>query len=268
MTGSLSGALQGAMWGAIGAGTAFGIGEALGHAGGIFTKGVSAGKAFIKAAAHGLSRGIISMAQGGTFRSGFASGFTSSFFNPGTTMGGTSSRGFTLRTTISAVVGGTAAVIGGGKFANGAVSGAFVHMFNAEGKTFLDGVKSIGRGLMRFGDYLARISGFRDWQEGSVVLKNYYRDQAIAQTKYAYNIGKFIITNPVARSLAIDSAQHYIEQNPEYVTGRFLTGAVFSFGVGGIRGGGPIIPITATAGDVSYTANEIDSFVRGIVYGY
>ena len=31
------------------------------------------------------------------------------------------------------MVGGTAAEIGGGKFSNGAMSGAFVHMFNAEG---------------------------------------------------------------------------------------------------------------------------------------
>ena len=31
------------------------------------------------------------------------------------------------------VGGGTASKLGGGKFSNGAVSGAFVHMFNAEG---------------------------------------------------------------------------------------------------------------------------------------
>ena len=31
-----------------------------------------------------------------------------------------------------AVVGGTASVLGGGKFANGAMSGAFVHLYNAE----------------------------------------------------------------------------------------------------------------------------------------
>jgi len=36
------------------------------------------------------------------------------------------------RTSIAATVGGTASVIGGGKFANGAVSAAFVHLFNAE----------------------------------------------------------------------------------------------------------------------------------------
>ncbi len=72
------------------------------------------------------------MAQGGTFKSGFASGFSSSFFSPGTSLGGDGAGGFTLRTTISGVVGGTASEIGGGKFANGAISGAFVHMFNAE----------------------------------------------------------------------------------------------------------------------------------------
>ena len=40
---------------------------------------------------------------------------------------------------MSAIVGGTASEIGGGKFSNGAISGAFVHMFNAEkiGKYFV-----------------------------------------------------------------------------------------------------------------------------------
>jgi len=32
--------------------------------------------------------------------------------------------------TLAAIVGGTASKLGGGKFANGAVSGAFVHMYN------------------------------------------------------------------------------------------------------------------------------------------
>ena len=132
MTGTLSGTLKGAAFGAISAGVAFGIGEQFGHAGSIFGKNVKAGQAFIKATAHGLSRGVISMAQGGTFKSGFASGFSSSFFSPGTELGGDGAGGFTLRTTIAGVVGGTASEIGGGKFANGAVSGAFVHMFNDE----------------------------------------------------------------------------------------------------------------------------------------
>ncbi len=47
-------------------------------------------------------------------------------------MGGSGSGGFALRTAISGVIGGTASEISGGKFANGTVSGAFVHMFNGE----------------------------------------------------------------------------------------------------------------------------------------
>jgi len=134
MTGTLQGTLKGALFGAIGAGAAYGIGNALGHGGGsIFAKGFKPVKAFAKALAHGISRGAISMAQGGTFRSGFASGFAASFFSPGTELGGDGAGGFTLRTTIAGLVGGTASEIGGGKFANGAISGAFVHMFNAEG---------------------------------------------------------------------------------------------------------------------------------------
>ncbi|MFT7880574.1 MAG: hypothetical protein ABXS91_09310 [Sulfurimonas sp.] len=52
-------------------------------------------------------------------------------------MGGDGAGGFGLRTTIAAITGGTASALGGGKFANGAISGAFVHMFNAEAKAFL-----------------------------------------------------------------------------------------------------------------------------------
>jgi len=145
MTGTLKGALKGALFGAIGAGFAVGIGDVFGHgASGLFAKGAQIGKELLRATAHGLSRGIISVAQGGTFKSGFASGFASSFFSPGTTGKG----GFLGRTSISAIVGGTASKIGGGKFSNGAVSGAFVHMFNAENiKTYFSTVGAAISGL-------------------------------------------------------------------------------------------------------------------------
>ena len=41
------------------------------------------------------------------------------------------------RTTIMGIVGGTASALGGGKFSNGAMSGAFTHMFNGEGGNIL-----------------------------------------------------------------------------------------------------------------------------------
>ena len=63
-----SGALKGALFGAIGAGVAGFIGHGMGLniEGSIFTKGINVGKLFMKSAMHGLSRGIISIAQGGT----------------------------------------------------------------------------------------------------------------------------------------------------------------------------------------------------------
>jgi len=50
--------------------------------------------------------------------------------------------GIVARTTIAATVGGTASEIGGGTFANGAVSGAFVHLFNAEGRRYLSNLNA------------------------------------------------------------------------------------------------------------------------------
>lgn len=37
------------------------------------------------------------------------------------------------RTAVSAIAGGTASVLSGGKFANGAITGAFAQLYNAEG---------------------------------------------------------------------------------------------------------------------------------------
>ncbi len=128
MTGTLSGTLKGAMWGAIGAG----IAQQIGHGASFFQSARNGMNGVGKHLLHGLSRAAISKAQGGTWRGGFWSGFAASAFSPGTTIGGDGATGFTARTSIAAVVGGTASELGGGKFANGAVSGAFVHMFNAE----------------------------------------------------------------------------------------------------------------------------------------
>lgn len=77
--------------------------------------------------AHGALQGGITEATGGEFRHGFYAGFASSALAPvsalapGGRMGGT---------VASMVVGGTASAVGGGKFANGAVSAAFTYLFN------------------------------------------------------------------------------------------------------------------------------------------
>ncbi len=85
-----------------------------------------------KAIAHGLSQGALSQIAGGDFKSGFIGGSISSL--SGGYMEGDrgKSLGISGRTAIAATAGGVAAELGGSKFANGAMSAAFVHLFNAE----------------------------------------------------------------------------------------------------------------------------------------
>jgi len=111
--------LKGAVFGAIGAGVANVIGSSWGS-------GIAGGAK--RALAHGLSRAVINRAQGGKWSAGFWSGLA------GSALGGLSNFAKSLggKMAISAIVGGTASRLGGGKFANGAVSAAFVHMYNYE----------------------------------------------------------------------------------------------------------------------------------------
>jgi len=165
MGGSMAGGLMGAIssltlasgWGvgyaiAVGVGAGFGtsfaasllnggsVGDAFkaGVIGGI-VGGISAGLLhgigtmkdlnwFGKGLAHGLVQGGASEATGGQFRHGFYAGFTvgASEEKIGGLTGNDAAKGITA----AAVVGGTASAIGGGKFANGAVEGAFSYLFN------------------------------------------------------------------------------------------------------------------------------------------
>ena len=112
---SMAMGMQGAAYGAIGAVTAGYIG------------GIKSG--MIRASLHGITRAAISKAQGNTWHAGFWSGFASSALAP---VAG-SARTFEGKVAMSAIVGGTASELGGGKFANGAVTGAFVMMYNELG---------------------------------------------------------------------------------------------------------------------------------------
>lgn len=87
-----------------------------------------------KIAAHGFIGGVSARAMGGDFKAGFlAAGFTAgvsssslgkSVFTNSSALTGKLQNAFA-----AAIIGGTASVIGGGKFANGAVTGAFSRMF-------------------------------------------------------------------------------------------------------------------------------------------
>ena len=114
---SLRMGVKGAIFGAISAGIANGIGtlgETIASSWGVPIARV--GKALL----HGIARAAISKAQGGKWSAGFWSGFAGSALAPLTEKS----------IAAAAIVGGTASELGGGKFANGAVSAAFVHMYN------------------------------------------------------------------------------------------------------------------------------------------
>ncbi|WXG53364.1 MAG: FG-GAP-like repeat-containing protein [Candidatus Sedimenticola sp. (ex Thyasira tokunagai)] len=127
MSGSVKGALKGAVFGAISGGMAYGIGHGFG-----LPK-----NPFVKAVAHGVSQGAVGAARGGKFKASFLGAFVGHVVGgPIKTMMGKAS--VAARTTATAIIGGVSAVAGGGKFANGAVSAAFVHLFNAEKGGFWD----------------------------------------------------------------------------------------------------------------------------------
>ena len=74
---------------------------------------------------HGLVGGGFARAQGGSFQSGFLSAAVAKFSRPFTRTGNPVGNAVA-----AAVTGGTASVLGGGKFANGATTGAFSYLFN------------------------------------------------------------------------------------------------------------------------------------------
>ena len=225
-----------------------------------------------RAISHGVVSGVRAIIQGGSFLSGFLSSFASTYLQP---IGRALAKGsYYGRAFFSAMVGGTVSVIGGGKFANGAVTSAFQFMFNdwlheenafiKNAKSFLKGVKSLPKGLYDFGDYMAKISGFRDSQNGSVVLENYEQEKAIYQTKQSYKLIHYIATHPKARALFVDAVAKYAKIDPAYTIGRGLTG----FSISKLSRVPLVIPSLSGAGTVLSMPARIDMFARGVVYGY
>lgn len=121
-SGLLTGGIKGAILGGISGAITAGIGD--------LGLGFMGDAAFLgKAALHGVAQGTLAAVQGGDFGSAFLS---ASFASVGGSLIGKPSGVGSLiaKTVASAVIGGTASVIGGGKFQNGAATGAFVYLFN------------------------------------------------------------------------------------------------------------------------------------------
>jgi len=128
----LSAGTKGAAFGAFTAGMA----EAWGGVNGIaegFGSGFDEGT-IGRALGHGVSGGLTSEMQGGDFMHGFGSASFTHYASAAANVNGI--EGFqgeeAARVSVDAAIGGTASVIGGGKFANGAVTAAFQSQFNRE----------------------------------------------------------------------------------------------------------------------------------------
>ncbi|MGH9771244.1 MAG: RHS repeat-associated core domain-containing protein [Candidatus Acidiferrales bacterium] len=110
-------------------------GAAMGYFGGI-TGGANPteGQLFERGVAEGLVGGTLSTVAthgaNGSFASGFLGAFAAAYVGGGIYPNSESGTAIALRTAAMAVVGGTAAEIGGGSFANGAISAAFQQLFN------------------------------------------------------------------------------------------------------------------------------------------
>ncbi|GAA5129281.1 VCBS repeat-containing protein [Luteolibacter yonseiensis] len=124
--GNLGDVLRGAMIG--------GISGAL--TGAMHMVGGTANLDALNIAGHGVIGGASNVAMGGKFEDGFLSAAASAattvsgLTDPGSEVG--ANLKFTGRTAVASIAGGTASVLGGGKFANGATTGAMSHLLNAE----------------------------------------------------------------------------------------------------------------------------------------
>ncbi len=130
---------KGALFGGVSAVAAMGVADYItgafgldGHAISLWVakSAKSYAAAITKAIMHGVVRGAMSLVQGGKFLANFASGFVSSAFSIGRKTFGEGA--VAARTAVMALVGGVTSSLTGGKFLNGAVSAAFVHLFNTE----------------------------------------------------------------------------------------------------------------------------------------
>ena len=132
---------------------------------GSFAGGLTKAGFAIKIFAHGAVGGITSVLQGGKFGHGFAAAFataSATSFNNSQFIGG---YGFSkLRVVVGAVIGGTISKMTGGKFANGAITGAFSQALNNEAHEkavddFVKKLEAMGHKVKRGLQITVRVGG-------------------------------------------------------------------------------------------------------------
>lgn len=162
----------------------FGVGHGLFNGGAAFGSAKWAGKAV----AHGVVGGAFAEIRGGSFKSGFlAAGFSSAASPLGPSDGSWKGAAF------GALTGGTASVLGGGKFADGAVTGAFVYLFN-------DSIRD--RDLEKFRKAIdakfadGTLSTSRRFETADLAAKEVLTEIAPLSKKYGFEAGGYINYDP------------------------------------------------------------------------
>ena len=128
ISGSAAGAvqsesLQGALLGGASAAAFFGVGEVKGALG-------IANHSIASVALHGVVGGLVSVAGGGKFQSGFLAAGFADLAGPDPVGPGAPTEQLAANAAQAAIAGGIGSILGGGKFANGALTGAFGYLYN------------------------------------------------------------------------------------------------------------------------------------------
>ena len=130
---------------------------------------------------HAVAGGMMSSLGGGKFGHGFVSaGFTKGI---GTGLNTHYNNGPITGTMISMTVGGTASVITGGKFANGAMTAMYQSLFNEFRLNGFDGfMNSVGREMQMFKDGINSLFGGNDVTtiQGQMAIKHNVKVTAVS----------------------------------------------------------------------------------------
>ena len=199
-----------------------------------------------KIVAHGVVGGIANELRGGSFLAGFLSAGVTQALAPGIDMilpNNTAELGILTRTGAAAVVGGLGSVLGGGKFRDGAITGAFSRLFNDERENVRDiwnrkaqsrtitmeqtigisdrelieasewemlsvdsGQESVGRSLLR--RLLGRLVGF-SYEEGRVAS---YGQRATVET-YRYRTVYDLVNGRITNEQIYSNSETFISRD-------------------------------------------------------
>lgn len=160
-----------------------------------------------KAVSHAAFQGLMNEAQGGRFIDGALPALVSSA-SDGLVgkIGGNDAFSSVERTAIAGTLGGTASVLGGGKFVNGAATAAIVHMFNFEAHKALNNYRSGNGGVYNLSE--DEFKSLRDDESALTIKKTFSSNGGKELVHFSY------LTN---NGLAVGDATFCLDNNGKRV---------------------------------------------------